>query len=70
VIYLWRTVYHGGGIFESFVTRKRYKSAALTLLGTALKRQGKVEKIVIDGLRSYRAAMKDLRNQDRSAVGR
>lgn len=70
MVYLWRAVDHEGEILESFVTRKRDKSAALTFIKKALKRHGKAETIVTDGLRSYPAAMKELGNQDRREVGR
>ena len=36
----------------------------------ALKRHGKAETIVTDGLRSYPAAMRELGNEDRREVGR
>ena len=36
----------------------------------ALKRRGKAEAIVTDGLRSYRAAMREFGNGDRREVGR
>jgi putative transposase len=67
--YLWRAVDHEGEILESFVTRKRDKSAALAFLKKALKRHGKPEKIVTDWLRSYPAAMRELGNGDRREVG-
>ena len=35
-----------------------------------MKRHGKAEKIVTDGLRSYPAAMRDLGNLDRREMGR
>ncbi len=70
MVYLWRAVDHEGEILESFITRKRDKSVALTFLKRALKRHGQAEKIVADGLRSYPAAMNELGNQDRRAVGR
>jgi putative transposase len=70
MVYLWRAFDHEGEILESFVTRKRDKSAALTFMKKALKRHGKAEHIVTDGLRSYPAAMKELGNQDRREVGR
>lgn len=41
-----------------------------TALKQALKRHGKAEKIVTDGLRSYLAAMKELGNPDRREMGR
>ena len=63
MVYLWRAVDHEGEILESFVTRKRDKAAALTFMKKALKRHGKAEAIVTDGLPSYKAAMKGLGNQ-------
>ena len=68
--YLWRAVDHEGEILESFVTKKRDKSAALAFMKKALKRHGKVEAIVTDGLRSYPAAMRDPGNLDRREMGR
>ncbi|HJQ16393.1 MAG TPA: IS6 family transposase [Allosphingosinicella sp.] len=68
--YLWRAVDHEGEVLESFVTKKRDKSAALRFMKRALKRHGKVEKIVTDGLRSYPAAMNELGNSERREVGR
>ena len=55
--YLWRAVDHEGEVLESYVTKKRDKAAALEFLKKALKRHGRAEKIVTDGLRSYPAAM-------------
>jgi len=49
--YLWRAVDHEGEILESYVTRKRDKSAALSFMKKALKRHGRPERIVTDGLR-------------------
>lgn len=70
MVYLWRAVDHEGEVLESFVTKKRDKSAALTFMKKALKRHGQVEKMVTDGLRSYPAAMRELGNQDRREMGR
>jgi putative transposase len=70
MVYLWRAVDHEGEILESFVTKKRDKTAALTFMKKALKRHGSVEAIVTDGLRSYPAAMRDLGNLDRREMGR
>ena len=61
---------HEGEILESFVTKKRDKSAALKFLKKALKRHGRAETIVTDGLRSYPAAMRKLGNLDRREMGR
>ncbi len=68
--YLWRAVDHEGEILESYVTKKRDKTAALAFLRKALKRHGRAEAIVTDGLRSYPAAMRDLGNLDRREMGR
>lgn len=68
--YLWRAVDQEGEILESFVTKKRDKSAALAFMKRALKRHGKAEKIATDGLKSYPAAMRDLGNLDRREMGR
>ena len=69
MVYLWRAIDHEGEVLESYVTRKRDKSAALAFIKKALKRHGKSEKIVTDGLRSYPAAMRDLGNLDRRERG-
>jgi putative transposase len=68
--YMWRAVDHEGEVLESYVTKKRDKSAALRFLKKALKRHGRAEAIVTDGLKSYPAAMKELGNQDRREMGR
>ncbi|WP_338466227.1 IS6 family transposase [Novosphingobium sp. ZN18A2] len=68
--YLWRAIDHEGEVLESYVTKKRDKSAALRFLKKALKRHGKAETIVTDGLRSYPAAMHELGNEGRREVGR
>ena len=68
--YLWRAVDHEGEILESYVTKRRDKSAALRFLKKALKRHGRAETIVTDGLRSYPAAMRKLGNLSRREMGR
>ena len=68
--YLWRAVDHEGEILESYVTKTRYKAAALRFMKKALKRHGRAETIVTDGLRSYPAAMRALGNLDRREMGR
>src|SRR5665647_230591 len=68
--YLWRAVDYEGEVLESYVTKKRDKSAALAFMKRALKRYGKPEKIVTDGLLSYPAAMRELGNLDRREMGR
>jgi len=68
--YLWRAVDHEGEVLESFVTKTRDKAAALKFIKKAMKRHGSPKAIVTDGLRSYRAAMKDLGNAEKQEVGR
>ena len=68
--YLWRAVDHEGEILESYVTKTRDKAAALAFMRKTLKRHGKAEKIVTDGLRSYPAAMRELGNLHRQEMGR
>jgi len=62
--YLWRAVDHEGEVLESFVTKRRNRKAALRFLKKAMRRYGNPEVIVTDWLRSYRAAMKEIGNQD------
>ena len=70
MVYLWRAVDHEGEILESYVTKKRDKSAALTFMKKALKRHGRAEAFVTDGLKSYPSAMRELGNPDRREMGR
>lgn len=68
--YLWRAVDHEGEVLESFATKTRDKAAALAFMKKAMKRYGRPEKIVTDGLRSYTAAITELGNNDKQEVGR
>ena len=68
--YPWPAVDQEGELPESFVTKKRDKTAALLFLEKALKRHGRAAAIVTDGLRSYPAAMRDLGNLDLRELGR
>lgn len=70
MVYLWRAVDHEGEILESYVTKRRDKSAALAFMEKALRRHGPAEAIVTDGLKSYPAAMRELGNLDRREIGR
>ena len=70
MVYLWRAVDQEGEILESYITKTRDKAAALTFMKKSLKRHGSPAVIVTDGLKSYRAAMRDLGNQDKQEVGR
>ena len=66
--YLWRAVDHEGQVLESYVTKKRDKSAALRFSKKALKRHGRPVEIVTDGLLSCPAAMKELGCEDRRGM--
>jgi len=68
--YLWRAVDHEGEVLESYVTKTRDKAAALAFIKRAMKRHGRPETVVTDGLRSYGAAMKGIGSTDRQEVGR
>ena len=68
--YLWRAVDQEGEILESYVTKTRDKAAALAFMKRTLKRHGSPKAVTTDGLRSYKAAMKNLGNADRQEIGR
>jgi len=68
--YLWRAVDHEGEVLEAYVTKRRDRHAALKFLRKAMKRYGNPEVIVTDRLKSYRAAMKVIGNEDKQDVGR
>ncbi len=68
--YLWRAVDHEGEVLECFATKTRDKDAALSFMKKLMKRHGRPETVVTDGLRSYGAAMKEIGNADRREVGR
>jgi putative transposase len=68
--YLWRAVDHEGEVLESFVTTTREKAATLTFIKKAMKRHGRPQAVVTDGLRSYGAALKEIGNADHQEVGR
>ena len=48
--YLWRAVDHEGEVLESFVTTTREKAAALAFIKRAMKRHGRPQAVVTDGL--------------------
>lgn len=68
--YLWRAVDHEGEVLEAYVTKRRDRHAALKFLRKAMKRYGNPEVVVTDRLKSYRAAMKVIGNEDKQDVGR
>lgn len=61
--YLRRTINHEGDNLESYVTKKGDISAALAFMKKALKRHGRTEAIIADGLLSYKAGMREPGNQ-------
>jgi putative transposase len=67
--YLWRAVDHEGEVLESFVTKARDKKAALKFLKKAMRKHGRLEVIVTDWLRSYRAALKGIGAAKRQETG-
>ncbi len=68
--YLWRAVDHEGEVLEAVVTKRRDRKAALKFLKKIMKRYGAPKIIVTDKLRSYRAAMKMIGNENRQETGR
>lgn len=68
--YLWRAVDHEGEVLESFVTKRRDRTAALKFLKKTLKRHGHSAAFVTDLMRSYGAALRDLGIGDRQEAGR
>ena len=54
---------------ESVVTAKRDKAAALQFLKRVMKKYGRPQSVVTDGLCSYPAALKEIGNADRQVVG-
>ena len=68
--YLWRAVDHEGEVLESFVTKTRDKKAALKFLRKAMRKHGRPEVVVTDRLRSYGAALREIRAGDRQESGR
>ena len=69
--YLWRAVDQEGEVLESFATKERDMTAALKFMKKLMKRHApSAKKITTDGLRSYKAAMKQLGNAGKQEVGR
>jgi putative transposase len=68
--YLWRAVDHEGEVLEAYVSKQRDKKAALKFLRKLMKRHGRAEELVTDGLKSYGAALKEIGVEDRQVTGR
>jgi putative transposase len=67
--YLWWAVDHEGVFLEVSVTKRRDSKAVLEFLKKTLKRYGRPEIVMTDKLRSYKAAMKVIGNEDREETG-
>jgi putative transposase len=71
MVYLWRAVDAEGEVLDVLVQAKRNKRAALKLMRKLLKQYGFVpDKLVMDDLRSYGAAARDLGLSKRHERGR
>jgi transposase-like protein len=71
MLYLWRAVDAEGEVLDVLVQSKRNKHAALKLMRKLLKKYAFVpERLVADELRSYGAAVRDLRIESRHERGR
>ena len=68
--YLWRAVDHEGEVLEAVVTGRRDKAAVLKLLKRIMKKYGRPQSVVTDGLRAYSGAMEEIGVADRHEVGR
>lgn len=67
---LWRAVDQEGDALESFVTKTWDKKAALKFLKKSLRRHACSNGIVVDRLRSYGAAQRELGFTDIQEAGR
>lgn len=70
-MWMWRAVDKEGEFLDVLMQKRRNKTPALKLLRKLLKNQGFVpDRIVTDGLLSYRAALRDLGCLARHRPGR
>ena len=67
--YLWRAVDHEGEVLEVFATKRRDRKAALSFIKRAMKRYARPKVIMMDRLKSYRAAMSTIGNDPVSRRG-
>ncbi|MBC7667711.1 MAG: IS6 family transposase [Gemmatimonadaceae bacterium] len=68
--YLWCAVDHEGEVLESFASKTRDKPAALKFMKKLMKRHGSARVVTTDGLRSYKASMKEIGNAQKQQIGR
>jgi putative transposase len=60
--YRWRAVDHEGEVLEVLATKRRDRRAAHTFLKRTMKRYGRPKSLLMDRLRSYRAAITAIGN--------
>ena len=71
MVYLWRAVDAEGEVLDVLVQSKRNKHAALKLMRKLMRKYAFApERLVTDDLRSYSAAVRDLRIESRHERGR
>jgi putative transposase len=68
--YLWRAVDHEGEVLEAYVSKTRDRRAALKFLRKLMKRHGRPDELVTDGVKSYGAALREIGAEDRQVTGR
>lgn len=59
--YLWRAIDHEGEVLECYVSKHRNKDEALKFLKKTMRKHGAPKEIVTDKLRSYGAALKEIK---------
>ena len=70
-MFMWRAVDSQGEVLDVLVQKRLNKAASLKLLRKLLRNQGaNPQKIITDGLRSYKAAMRELGCLGRHRPGR
>ncbi len=67
--YLWRAVDHEGEVLEAYVSKTRDRRAALKFLRKLMKRHGRPDELVTDGVKSYGAALREIGAEDRQVTG-
>ena len=68
--YFWRAVDHEGEVLETYVTKRRNRTADLAFIKKLMKQYGRPNQIVTDKLASYKAALKVLKNSTKQETGR
>ncbi|WP_203413875.1 IS6 family transposase [Entomobacter blattae] len=68
--YLWRAVDGEGEVLDCYVSERRNRKAAVKFLQKVMRKRGIPQKIVTDGLSSYRASLKELGLEKCQEVGR